>query len=194
MPFDFGEGLSTVNKYIFEGSILGPSFGNGFIVGAIIAFAMLLIVMIMYPAKSGTSVVVLFKMLFYMTIASVSILFLHDGVVSKKYQKKIEQLQDDDFTHRMNSKLITNNSIKIVPDEKITGGRGKIDIGLINQTQEQTQNDNQTQEQSQEQTQNDNQTQEQELDNNIDNAIISIKAEQSTLGGYQPPKQINRFS
>ena len=88
MAIDIGSLLSKISNLSF-GLPLINMLSNTAFTAVFLSISMILIIMFMYPAKSGTSMHVLFKMFVYMFLIGLCIVFLHDGVL--KYEKNTEQ-------------------------------------------------------------------------------------------------------
>ena len=79
MPVDIYSSLKKVSQWAFGNSILNKLLHNGILVSIVIAFMMIIIVMIFYPAKKGTPFSIIIKMSIYMFASITLIIFLHDG-------------------------------------------------------------------------------------------------------------------
>jgi len=101
MPIDIYSSLKKTGQYAFGSSILNSLFGGTWVLAGIIALTMILIIMIMYPAKSGTSISVIFRMFLYMFGISVVLIFLHDGITKYRWQEDREHVEANDFIKNM---------------------------------------------------------------------------------------------
>lgn len=87
MPIDF---LSTTNSLqsAVESSWANTIFGGTVSTAVMISILFVLLIMVMYPAKSGTSFWIVIKMWLYSLVAVGVLLFLHDGVIQAKLKKE----------------------------------------------------------------------------------------------------------
>lgn len=87
MPIDF---LSTTNSLqsAVESSWANTVFGGTVSTAIMISILFVLLIMVMYPAKSGTSFWVVVKMWLYALVSVGVLLFLHDGVLRAKIKKE----------------------------------------------------------------------------------------------------------
>ena len=81
MPLEFGDLIKGGSNSIF--SSYGSWFSSPFLVALLITFIVILIILVMYPAKSNASLIKIFKMFLYVFIGTFVIVFLHDGCVEK---------------------------------------------------------------------------------------------------------------
>jgi hypothetical protein len=131
MPIDLYSSVKKTSKWAFDSPFLNNVLGSTLFVSIIIALIMILIIMIMYPAKSGTSFSVVLKMFFYMFIGSLVVLFLHDGIIKHMIEEEYQSDSSDVLMRgttsigRMES-LMNINPIEVKPnlnkDIKIKGG------------------------------------------------------------------------
>jgi len=80
MPIDLFSSVNCISNYTFGNNLLNSLFGSTITVALIISFIMILLIMLMYPAKSGTPTKTVLKMFIYMTIFSTLILFLYKSI------------------------------------------------------------------------------------------------------------------
>ena len=74
-----------VNKYASDSIGLNKLLSSTGIFALILSGVMILIVMIFYPAKSGTGIYVLVKIFMYMCVSSIILVFLHDGILKDQF-------------------------------------------------------------------------------------------------------------
>lgn len=106
MPIDLNHSLNTISDQAFGNNIISSTVGDVLSCALIIAIIAILLIMFIYPAKSGTSLVTVVKIFIYMFAASAAILFVHDGIQRRRWRDEEEQrdLQDlnpnnRDFMH-----------------------------------------------------------------------------------------------
>ena len=103
MPIDLFSSINCISNYTFGNDLLNSLFGSTITVALIISFIMILLVMLMYPAKSGTSIKIVLKMFIYMTIFSTLILFLYKSI--NKYR------WDDEHNDKISSDIMRGVNI-----------------------------------------------------------------------------------
>lgn len=84
MPIDLNHSLNTVSEQVFGNSLLANIFGNVLSTALILAIIAVILIMFIYPAKPGTSFVVVVKIFIYMFGAAAALIFLHDGIRNKR--------------------------------------------------------------------------------------------------------------
>ncbi len=82
MAIDLYSTLKNTSQWAFGSAILNGILSSSIFVAFVIALIMVLLIMLMYPAKSGTSFSVVCKLFVYMFLGSLLVLFLHDGVLT----------------------------------------------------------------------------------------------------------------
>jgi hypothetical protein len=97
MPLDLGSTVKKTGSFVFGNKLLNKFLGSGLFLAGIIAITMILLVMIMYPAKSGSSFFIVFKMFLYMFGLSVILIFLHDSVLKFHIEEEKEQRDAEDI-------------------------------------------------------------------------------------------------
>lgn len=97
MPVDLYGSIRKTSQWAFDSPILNNILASSLFVAVSIALIMVLIVMIMYPAQSGTSILVVIKMFIYMFLSSLLIVFLHDGVMKFLAEEKDNELETTQF-------------------------------------------------------------------------------------------------
>jgi hypothetical protein len=97
MPIDLYSSIKKASQWAFGSQLLNSILGSSLFVAVVIALLMILLVMIMYPAKSGTSFSVVIKMFVYMFFGSLLTIFLHDGVLKYMMEEELSTKDSDDF-------------------------------------------------------------------------------------------------
>lgn len=90
---DLLSSFKKTSQFAFSSPIINGLLGSSLFLGAIIAVIMILIIMVLYPAKPGTPFSIVCKMFIYMFLSSVLLIFIHDGII--KYMHD-EQNRDQD--------------------------------------------------------------------------------------------------
>lgn len=81
MPLDLHNSVRDASLWAFGSPVLNGLLNSSLFLSGIISATMILLIMFMYPAKSGTSFSVVFKMFVYMYFITLGLLFLHDSFV-----------------------------------------------------------------------------------------------------------------
>ncbi len=98
MPIDlYGGVFKKASNWAFGSPLLNNVLGSSIFVAITIALLMVVLIMIMYPAKSGTSISIVLKMFVYMLFGSLLIVFLHDGVIKYMNDEKLEAAASSSF-------------------------------------------------------------------------------------------------
>jgi hypothetical protein len=97
MPIDLYSSIKKTSQWAFGSPVLNGILGSSIFVSIAIALLMCLLIMIMYPAKSGTPFSIVAKMFVYMTFGSLLIIFLHDGVLKYMLEEEEEAKQAEYF-------------------------------------------------------------------------------------------------
>ena len=95
MPVDLGSTIKKTSQWTFNSSIMNDILSNSIVLALVIAFIMILIVMVIYPAKRGTPLSLVFKMFVYMFLSSSVLIFLHDGVIKHMFNENMRKSNDD---------------------------------------------------------------------------------------------------
>ena len=97
MPIDLYSSIKKASQWAFGSPLLNGILGSSLFVAGVIALLMVLIVMFMYPAKSGTPFSVVIKMFVYMVCGSLLIIFLHDGVIKYMMEEEYSDKDSEEF-------------------------------------------------------------------------------------------------
>lgn len=84
MPIDLNDSLNNISARAFGSPVISGALGNVLSCAAILSIIAIVLIMFIYPAKSGTSFVVVVKIFIYMFAASAALIFIHDGIRSKR--------------------------------------------------------------------------------------------------------------
>lgn len=126
MPIDLNYSLNTVGDQAFGNNIISNTLGSILSCALILAIIAILLIMFIYPAKSGTSLVTVVKIFIYMFAASAVILFVHDGIQRRRWREEEEQrdLQEinpnnRDFIHQSEQQDIQPTQQPVQPQETV---------------------------------------------------------------------------
>ena len=90
MPIDLYSTAKKTSQWAFGSPFLNKILGSSLFVAGVVSFIMIILIMIMYPAKPGTPFSIVAKMFVYMFASSLLVIFLHDGVVRYMYEEEKE--------------------------------------------------------------------------------------------------------
>lgn len=124
MPIDLYSSVNKVSHFAFGSTVLNTLFGSTTITALIIATIMIISVMILYPAKLHTPLMVVFKMFIYIFIFTLLIVFVHDGVTKYTIEEK--------FQDKISADLMQGTSIST---RDSVYGSGYVDINPSSQNQ-----------------------------------------------------------
>jgi hypothetical protein len=97
MPLNFSSLASKINTAVFESNILNKCLANNFLFAFCISLFFITLVMIIYPAKKGTSISVVIKLFIYIYLTLLCLLLLHDGVAKKNWNADHKERQNNDL-------------------------------------------------------------------------------------------------
>ncbi len=97
MPIDLYSTAKKTSQWAFGSPFLNKILGSSLFVAGVVALLMVLLIMVMYPAKTGTSFSIVVKMFIYMFFGSLLVIFLHDGVVRYIMEDERQNLAADSF-------------------------------------------------------------------------------------------------
>lgn len=102
MPIDLYSSIDKTSQWAFGSPLLNNVLSSSLFVAIAIALLMCLLIMVMYPAKSGTPFSIVIKMFVYMMFGSLLIIFLHDGVLKYMFKEELDANEADDFMNNVN--------------------------------------------------------------------------------------------
>lgn len=118
MPIDLLSSIRKTSHWAFGSPILNNILGSSIFVALTIAIIMILIIMFMYPAKSGTPFSIVGKMFIYMFFITLMVIFLHDGVIKYMFEEELGEKASDDIMQgvTLSSKnVVYNNTPPVNP-------------------------------------------------------------------------------
>jgi hypothetical protein len=124
MPIDLCNSIKGVGGYASSSSTLSGVFGSTIFTACLVTFVMILIVLVMYPAKRGTSFFVVGKMFVYMFMGNLLMLFLHGGVIKTSALAEYDRRVTSDFATSLSEPNLThgNDYRQVVPSAAVRGG------------------------------------------------------------------------
>lgn len=93
-----------VNKYASDSIGLNKLLSHTGILALMISLLMVLIIMVFYPAKPGTSFYILVKIFVYMFTGTLLLVFLHDGILKDQYENTAHDLDLNDMVTNVTGK------------------------------------------------------------------------------------------
>lgn len=101
MSIDLYESIDGMSKWAFGNNFLNKILGSSLAIAIVISFIMVLLIMFIYPAKQGTSFVVVLKLFVYMFFSSLLVIFLHDGILKYTIKEDVVEGGNNSFTSRI---------------------------------------------------------------------------------------------
>jgi hypothetical protein len=101
MPLEISNLLNDSFGWSFSSRGLNSLFSNKFYTSLILTIIILILIMNIYPCKKGTPSWITFKLGFYILIASLSIIFIHDGILHGIYEKDVVSGETDAFINAL---------------------------------------------------------------------------------------------
>lgn len=95
MPLVLNDSVRDLSRWAFGSPVLNSILGSSIFVALVISFIMVLLIMIMYPAKAGTPFSVIAKMFVYMLFSSMLVIFLHDSILKHMYEEEEHEEKED---------------------------------------------------------------------------------------------------
>lgn len=124
MSIDLRDSAARAGSYVSSSPLLNGIFSNKIVVSLMIAAIMILIVMIVYPAKKGTGVGLLIKMFVYMATFTGIVMFLHDGILESNFKEQHHDNNALDFSPTSMSNEVNQPRANLLP----TSGQQAIQI------------------------------------------------------------------
>ena len=118
MPFDLGSTIRKTSQWSFSSPFLNNILGSSLFVSVVITLLVVLLIMIMYPAKKGTPFSVICKLFIYMFFCSLLVIFLHDSVLKFSFEEQEQEKEDNDFmkgTTQEGKDIVYNQTPMVVP-------------------------------------------------------------------------------
>lgn len=127
MTIEIGHFLGDISNSTYSSSGLNSIFGSVLYTSILLSIVLLLIICFIYPCKKNTPLWVTFKLMFYVFIGVLSILYLHHGALYHKYEKKIEDRSVSNLINGINnpSPAYEGDRIQVNPI-LVTGGNENI--------------------------------------------------------------------
>ncbi len=109
MPIDMGFAFNSVKNTFTQ--YLGRTFKSTFWTAVLITSIIVIVIMFIYPTKSGEPFYILFRPIMYIFISTLIVMFIHDSCVYDDIKKKNDELESEEIVGGMesyrNSKVVT---------------------------------------------------------------------------------------
>lgn len=132
MAIDIEGSIDKVSNAAFSYSFFNKILSNPLFIGIAIALIFILLLMVYYPAKKGTSLLIPFKIFLYTFLSSFLIVFLHDSVIKHTISQEYKQFADEELIGGLNHENrdgIYNNTAPVKPTGEFHGGNYIKQIG-----------------------------------------------------------------
>jgi hypothetical protein len=127
MPIELSNTLKDTCGWSFASPGINNIFCNKVYTAGVLTVIIIILVMIIYPGKAGTPMWVIFKLGFYILLATVGVIFIHDSIVHNISEKKIEGGASDAFINALDGSenvAFAGDRMAIEHRSPITGGDG----------------------------------------------------------------------
>lgn len=114
MPFTSDAGVGIIKNTF--GGFFGSSIRSPFWMALIITVVIILIILSVYPAKKSASLSKLFKLIIYIFITSLILLFLHDNALHETWKSEHDDEKQRQAIGGMND-FINNGGKPIIPGQ-----------------------------------------------------------------------------
>ena len=127
MPLELSNALKDTCGWSFSSRGMNNLFCNKFYTSVILTIIIIVLIMVIYPCKKGTPVYITFKLGFYILLATLGIMFIHDSVVHRMYERERMGGQTNAFIEALggeNNVAFANDKVKV--EYRPVGGDGII--------------------------------------------------------------------
>jgi len=102
MPIELSESLKNTCGVTFTSRGMNGIFCSKFYTTLILTIMILILITVIYPCKKGTPFWIVGKLGLYIFVATLAIIFLHDGVLYSSYKKEVAGGEGDEFVEALN--------------------------------------------------------------------------------------------
>jgi len=120
MPIELSDSLKSTCGWSFSSSGFNRLFKGKISTACLMTVFVIILIMIIYPCKKDTSILVLLKLAVYVFVANFAILFIHDCVTYNSYALGGDDRDANNLINNMNDNIAFSND-NILPS-KIGGG------------------------------------------------------------------------
>ena len=120
MPIELSDSLKSTCGWSFSSPGFNRLFKGKISTACLMTVFVIILIMIIYPCKKDTSILVLLKLAVYVFVANFAILFIHDCVTYNSYASGGDERDANNLINNMNDNIAFSND-NILPS-KIGGG------------------------------------------------------------------------
>ena len=128
MSIDLRDSAARAGSYVSSSPLLNGIFSNKIVVSLMIAAIMILIVMIVYPAKKGTGVGLLIKMFVYMATFTGIVMFLHDGILESNFKEQHHDNNALDLSRESINNAVSGQRVDVMRNITTSPGAQAVQI------------------------------------------------------------------
>lgn len=116
MPININSCIDDCSRSVFGNDLLHQVFNSKVLTTLLITIIVVLLIMFIYPAKSGTSTLLLCKLALYIFLATFTIILFHDTVMDYDREEKIDNMKKEDMMINRNyDAIIGAPTIQVKP-------------------------------------------------------------------------------
>jgi len=132
MPIDLSNTLKSTCGWSFASKGMNGIFVSKFYTSSFLTIIIIVLIMILYPCQRNTPALILVKLGFYIFLASLGMIFIHDCVVYHEYEKEVSGQNSDDFVELISEKNVafggTTDVIPVIPNQHNSDNQPDADI------------------------------------------------------------------
>lgn len=125
MPIELSNIINSTFGFSFKSRGVNNIFTNKIYTSAILTILIVFLIMIIYPCKKNTPGYILGKLIFYIFIATLGIIFIHDCIMYNNYESKKEQQGSDEFIDNIGGNIAYEEGKDIIT---VSPAKDKINI------------------------------------------------------------------
>lgn len=116
MPIDLCSSINKTSRWAFGSPVLNSLLGSSIWLAILITIFIVIIIMVMYPAKKNTPLSLVFKMSIYIFLTTMLLLFLHDGIIKYLYDEEYQEKSNNEILRGvdMEDKDVVYNSTSMI--------------------------------------------------------------------------------
>lgn len=124
MPIELSDSLKSTCGWSFSSPGFNRLFKGKISTACLMTVFVIILIMIIYPCKKDTSILVLLKLAVYVFVANFAILFIHDCVTYNSYASGGDERDANNLINNMNDNIAFSND-NILPS-KIGGDNEEV--------------------------------------------------------------------
>ena len=117
MPIELSDSLKSTCGWSFSSPGFNRLFKGKISTACLMTVFVIILIMIIYPCKKDTSILVLLKLAVYVFLANFAILFIHDCVTYNSYASGGDDRDVNNLINNMNDNNITFSNDNILPSK-----------------------------------------------------------------------------